>query len=80
VTNQLAFTASHCFIPKDSKEFDYKIVEATKLVFGFHDVKENRSDYFFTEEQVRTVTVVAYQYFRAGCINSAKRANLSSGL
>jgi HEAT repeat protein/V8-like Glu-specific endopeptidase len=71
VTNQLALTAAHCFVPKDSTEFDPHIVEAAKLVFGFHAVYENRSGYFFTEEQVHTVTVVAYQYFRASGRNTA---------
>ncbi|MBA3238300.1 MAG: HEAT repeat domain-containing protein [Parachlamydiaceae bacterium] len=71
VTKQLALTAAHCICDEGSSELNMKLVEATKLVFGFHDVKKNQSDYFFTEEQVRTVTVVAYQHFRASGRNTA---------
>ncbi|MBA3237870.1 MAG: HEAT repeat domain-containing protein [Parachlamydiaceae bacterium] len=68
VTKQLALTTAHSlFNPnkKDSRKIDSKLVKATRLVFGFHGVKEKRSDYFFREEQVQTVTVVAYQHFRS---------------
>jgi V8-like Glu-specific endopeptidase len=65
VTNQLALTAAHCICHEKSNVLNTKLVKATKLVFGFHDVKAKQSDYFFTAEQVHTVTVVAHQYFRA---------------
>ena len=64
VTKQLVFTAAHCICYEESSEMNPKLVKATQLVFGFHGVKE-RSDYLFSEDQVRNATLVAYQYFRA---------------
>ncbi|MBA3238306.1 MAG: HEAT repeat domain-containing protein [Parachlamydiaceae bacterium] len=64
VGKQLALTAAHCVCQMDSGELNTRLIQATRLVFGFHDVKKNRYDYFFKENQVFKVTVIAHQYFR----------------
>ncbi|MBA3238298.1 MAG: serine protease [Parachlamydiaceae bacterium] len=71
VTNQLALTAACCVCHQNSNEIYIRILESTRLVFGFHDVREDISDYFFSDEQVRRVTVVAFQRFRAPGRNTA---------
>lgn len=64
VGKDLALTAAHCLCYRNSNELNLKLIDAARLVFGFHDVKD-RKEYFFSEDQVRSIQIVAYQYFRA---------------
>jgi HEAT repeat protein/V8-like Glu-specific endopeptidase len=65
VGKDLALTAAHCICKANSNELNTKLINATRLVFGFHEVKEKPSDYFFRKDQVYRVSVATYQYFRS---------------
>lgn len=71
VGKQLVLTAAYCISDAYSHMPSARIIDTARLVFGFHDVKQKRSDYFFTESQVCKISVVAYQYFKMPGKNTA---------
>lgn len=47
VGKRLALTAAHCVCHKNSNQLNMRLIDAVRLVFGFHDVLEKRSCQFF---------------------------------
>jgi HEAT repeat protein/V8-like Glu-specific endopeptidase len=65
VGKQLAMTAAHCVCQKDSDILDQAVIRRACLVFGFHEIKAQPSDYFFTKHQVYQIKkVVSHQFIR----------------
>jgi HEAT repeat protein/V8-like Glu-specific endopeptidase len=65
VEKRLALTAAHCICVKDSDILDQKAIEKARVLFGFHEIKEKPSDYFFAKNQVYQIKkVVAHQFTR----------------
>ncbi|MBA3238305.1 MAG: HEAT repeat domain-containing protein [Parachlamydiaceae bacterium] len=62
---RLALTAAHCICEKDSNTLDEKVIQQTRLIFGFHEIKAKPSDYFFAKNKVYQIKkVVAHQFIR----------------
>ena len=58
-------TAAHCVCIKDSDILDQKVIKQARLLFGFHEIKEKPSDYFFAKNKVYQIKkVVAHQFIR----------------
>jgi NLR family CARD domain-containing protein 3 len=65
VGKRLVLTAAHCICVKDSNILDQKLIKHARLIFGFHEIKEKSSDYFFAKNKVcRIKKVVAHQFIR----------------
>jgi V8-like Glu-specific endopeptidase len=65
VGNRLVLTAAHCVCIKDTDILDQKVILQARVLFGFHEIKEKPSDYFFAKNKVYQIKkVVAHQFTR----------------
>jgi V8-like Glu-specific endopeptidase len=65
VGKQRVMTAAHCICKKDTNILDEKLIDATRIVFGFQNAKKNPSDYLFADRQVYKINkVVSHRYTR----------------
>jgi hypothetical protein len=65
VGKRLVMTAAHCVCIENSNTLNSNLIEQARLIFGFHEVKKNPSDYFFSKKQVyRIKKVVAHQFIK----------------
>ncbi|MBA3238881.1 MAG: HEAT repeat domain-containing protein [Parachlamydiaceae bacterium] len=71
VDKQHVLTAAHCVCEPNSSQLNTKLIQAARLVFGFHNAKEKQSDYVFNENQIFKIVVVAHQFFRLPGKNKA---------
>ncbi|MBA3237178.1 MAG: NACHT domain-containing protein [Parachlamydiaceae bacterium] len=66
IEKRLALTAAHCICKDNTVILNEKAIQSTRLVFGFHNVNEDPSDYFFADNQVYQIKkVISFQYTRA---------------
>ena len=71
VGRRLALTAAHCVCFENTNILNQDVIEQARLVFGFHTIKKNPSDYFFSHHQVYQIKkVIAHQFIRLKNKNS----------